>query len=439
MTLALAAYRALTALAEPFAPLWLDRRARRGKEDRARLDERLARGGAARPAGRLAWLHGASVGEGLSLLPLVEALRAADPALGLLVTSGTVTSADILARRLPAGVVHRYVPLDLPAAAQRFAARWRPDVAIVAESEAWPNLLAAVRRQGARTALVSARLSPASLRGWARAPDAARTVFGGFDLVLAQDDATAAGLVGLGARDDGRLNLKLAGAPPSVDAGALAALKGAAAGRPVVLAASTHPGEEEVVLEAFHALDRDTLLVIAPRHPDRGPGIAGAARERGFAVATARPRSQEYGLASAAVEGEPEPAFAHAAFGRAPVYVADTLGELGLWYALADSALVAGSLLPGPGGHNPLEPARLATPALTGPHVTNWSGVYAGLGDAMPVVADAEGLAFAWRADLADPARARRRGEAARGRALALGGDLHAVAARLLALVEERP
>jgi 3-deoxy-D-manno-octulosonic-acid transferase len=415
---ALLAYRGLTALAEPLAPLWLARRAARGKEERARLPERLARDALARPAGRLAWLHGASVGEGLSLLPLVESLRAAAPDLSLLVTSGTATSAELLGRRLPPGVAHRFAPLDLPGVARRFARRWRPDLAVFAESEVWPNLLAALRREGARTALVSARLSEASLRGWGRAPAAARALFGGFDLVMAQDDAVAEGLARLGARDDGRLNLKLAGPAPAVDAAALDALR-AQAGGPVLLAASTHEGEEEVVLDAFARLPAGAArLVVAPRHPSRGEGVAELARARGLAAVR---RSEGGGVA------------------EARVLVADTLGELGLWYALAWSALVAGSLAPGVGGHNPLEPARLATPALTGPNVDNWRGVYAALGDALPVVADAAALAQAWAADLADPFAAHARGDRGRERAQALGGDLGDVTARLLALADARP
>ncbi len=422
MSAALAAYRALTALAEPLAPLWLDRRARSGKEERARLGERLARDDDARPRGRLAWLHGASVGEGLSLLPLVHALREADPALGLLVTSGTVTSAALLAKRLPPDTAHRYVPLDLPGAARRFAARWRPDLAVFVESEVWPNLLAAVRREGARTALVSARLSARSLRGWTRAPAAARALFGGFDLVLAQDDATAAGLAALGARDDGRLNLKLAGEPLPVDRDALLAMEGFLTDTHVWLAASTHPGEEEIVLDAFGRADRsDARLVIVPRHPERGPAVAALARARGWRT----------GLRSAG----------DALDGSAFVYVADTLGELGTFYALADTggALIGGSLVAQIGGHNPLEALRRNCAVATGPHVENWRPIYDALGDAVAVVEDARALARVFTAWLDEPDASRAR--TARGREIAesASADVRTVAGRLLALSKARP
>ena len=411
----LIAWRWAAAMLEPAAPLLLARRARRGKEDAARLGERLGRPTLPRPPGPLAWLHGASVGEGLSLLPLVAALAARRPDLTVLVTSGTVTSARLLAQRLPPGALHQFLPVDAPGAARRFAAHWRPDLAVFAESELWPNLLHAMRRRGARTALVSARLSPASLRGWARAPASARALLGGFDLVLAQDDAAAAGLAALGARNDGRLNLKQAGAPLPVDADAVARTRAALLGAPVLLAASTHPGEEAMVLDAFVRLDRpDARLVIAPRHPERGAEVLALARARELSVA----------LRSAGFAPE-----------TTRVHVADTLGELGFWYALADASLVGGSLLPGVGGHNPLEPARLGAPFVSGLHVDNWRDVYRRLGDAVTYVADAPGLAGIWAAMLGSPAAARDRAERARTLAEAEDGGIAGAADRLAALL----
>jgi 3-deoxy-D-manno-octulosonic-acid transferase len=185
--LSLRLYAAATALAEPLAPALLRRRAARGKEDLARLGERLGRSRLARPEGPLAWLHGASVGESLALLPLVEALIAARPGLGVLVTSGTVTSAALMAQRLPNGAVHQYAPVDGPRAVDRFLDCWRPDLAVFVESELWPNLLVAAKARGVRLALLSAKLSDESFRGWSRWPEAAKRLWGGFDLLLAQD------------------------------------------------------------------------------------------------------------------------------------------------------------------------------------------------------------------------------------------------------------
>ena len=420
MTPVLGLYRALTAAAEPLLPWLLRSRVREGREDPARLPERLGRDDGERPPGRLIWLHGASVGEGLSLLPLVEALRTAVPDAALLVTSGTVTAASLLLRRLPDGVLHRFAPLDAPAAAARFVAQWRPDLAVFAESEVWPNLLRAVRRGGGRTALVSARLSQASLDGWSRAPGSARAVFGGYDLVLAQDDATAEALRRLGARDDGRLNLKLAGGELPADPQALAALRAASAGRPVLLAASTHPGEEAAALDAFLALaDRPDApwLVIAPRHPHRGVEIAALAAGRGFPVTR---------------QGAGEP------FGRAAVHVADVVGELGLWFRLALSVFLGGSLPAGIGGHNPVEPARLGAPVISGPHRDNGRDAFGALGDAVVTVADAPGLAAAWAADLDAPAAARTRAATARTRLGREEVEVARTAARLADLLPPR-
>jgi 3-deoxy-D-manno-octulosonic-acid transferase len=419
MSLGLGSYRLATTLLEPFAPLVLGGRVRRGKEDPLRLAERLGRPGLPRPAGPLAWLHGASVGESLSLLPLAERLKAARPDLNLLITSGTVTAAEILAQRVAPGVIHQYVPIDAPGAARRFIAHWRPDLALFVESELWPNLLLAAKAGGAKLALVSARLGEDSAGGWAKAKGAARKLLGAFDLILPQDDIAAQRLSGLGARDDGRLNLKLAGEPLPADPADLASLQVALADRPVLLAASTHPGEDEIVLDAFLRLrersDRP-LLVLVPRHPVRGPAVLDAARARGFE--TTRRGAGE-------------------APGEAEVYVADTLGELGLWFRLCRAALIGGSLVPGIGGHNPLEAARLDRPAISGSAVEGWRSIYGALLAERGVVIadDAEALARAFAELIDNPAEAG--ALAARARAVADHGaqDLDSAATRVQALL----
>jgi 3-deoxy-D-manno-octulosonic-acid transferase len=355
----LMAYRLATALAEPLAAPLLRARARRGKEDPARLGERLGHASAPRPPGALVWLHGVSVGEGLSLLPLAEALSRARPHVGLLVTSGTRTSAEVLAQRLPPGAIHQYAPVDGPRAVGRFLDYWRPDLAVFVESELWPNLLLETRARGARTALLSAKLSDKSLRNWLRTPGAAQTLLGGYDLLLAQDNRAAERLVLLGVCADGVADLKFGADPLPVDAARWAALRGQVGDRPVILAASTHVGEDAVVLDRFQAAacpkGVKPLLVIVPRHPERGPAIAALARTRGLTT----------GLQSA---GE--------AAGGVQVHVADVLGELGLWYRLAHLAIVGGSLCDGLAGHNPLEPARLNCPFISGRHVANWATAY---------------------------------------------------------------
>ncbi len=415
LPLSLSVYRLATAALEPFAPLLLKRRAARGKEDPARLNERLARPRLPRPAGPLVWLHGASVGESLSILPLVERLRAERPDATVLVSSGTVTSAELLAKRLPQGVIHQFVPVDTPGGAKRFIGHWRPDLAIFVESELWPNLLLEAKAAGTRLALVSAKLSDKSFDGWRMRPFAAHLVFSGFDLILAQDGRAAERFTRLGGTVAGEADLKFGAAPLPADEAELAHLKTRFADQPLLLAASTHPGEDEIVLDAFAALPGQARLVIVPRHVERGPAIVQMARARGL---SANLRSTDPGA------------------GPTRVLVADTLGELGLWFRLADLALVAGSLVPGIGGHNPLEPARLSCPIVSGPHVENWLTAYAELSavDGM-ALADASVLGERLAAALADPAAGQARARRAAAFVEARDAEARAALARIIELV----
>ncbi len=354
MTLPLAFYRGVTGLLEPLAPCLLARRAERGKEDAARIAERLGKASTERPYGSLVWLHGVSIGESLSLMPLVSALRAARPDLGLLVTSGTRTSADLLAGRLPEGVIHQYVPVDAPQAVARFLDYWRPSLGILVESELWPNLILGARLRGVKLALVSARMTEASARGWSRVAGAAKTLLEAFDLILPQDAQTRERLANLGAKTEGTLNLKRVGEALSCDESALTELRAILVGRDVILASNTHPREEAIITSAAAGLD--PLIILAPRHPERGGAIA--AELAGLGLKVARRSMGEAILA------------------ETDVYLADTLGEMGLFYRLADIAVMGGSFVEGVGGHNPLEPARLGVPVLTGPHVFNAAELY---------------------------------------------------------------
>ena len=359
MTLSLGLYRAATGLLEPIAPSLLASRARKGKEDPTRLAERLARAKVARPEGPLVWLHGASVGESLSILPLVERLRAERPEVAVMVTSGTTTSAALLARRLPAGAIHQYVPVDAPGAARRFIACWRPSLAVFVESELWPNLLLEAKAAGTRLALVSAKLSDRSFARWKKRPDAARQLLSGFDLILAQDARARERIEALGGKVGGEADLKFGAAPLPVDEGELARQRAMFAGKPILVAASTHPGEDEIVLAAYESMADRPHLIIVPRHIERGPSIAEMAGRRGF---SARLRSGGGQAGS--------------------ILIADTLGEMGLWYRLANLALICGSLLPGIGGPNPLEAARVSCPFVRGPYVENWESAYEALAEA---------------------------------------------------------
>ena len=412
--LMLTAYRLAMGALEPLAPAILRLRARADKEDPDRFDERLGYASMPRPAGELVWLHGASVGETLSLLPLVEALRGERPDLTLLVTSGTVTSAHILGRRLPPGVIHQYLPLDTPAAGRRFLAHWRPGLAILVESELWPGLLMQAKASGIRLALLGARLSENSVKGWARIPRSARALLGAFDLVLAQDELSRHRIQALGGRVDGELDLKMAGAPLDCDETELARMKAAIGERKVLAAASTHPGEDELIAAVLQATPGPKpLLILVPRHPERGAAITAGLGAQGFTVAR---RSLGQSITD-----------------EVQVYVADTLGELGLIYRLAELVIMGGSLTGGVGGHNPLEPARLGLPIITGPDTANFSEAYAGLIAAQAAIKAEDQAALTRRVKdlLDDPALRRNMGRKAKS---FVDADHKALDAALLAL-----
>lgn len=376
--LALASWRSAGRLASPFVSLFLAARERAGKEDPARRGERRGHPGLARPAGRLVWVHAASVGETISVIGLVERIVATGTR--VLLTSGTVTSAAIAAQRLPAGAIHQYVPVDLTPWIGRFLDHWRPDAAFFVESEIWPATIAELADRGIPQILVNGRLSARSARRWARFGGLPRALFGRLALVLAQSPGDGERFRALGApRVEVPGNLKFDGAPLGVDAAELARLAAAIAGRPAWVAASTHPGEEEQVAEA-HRAARDRLpgllAVSAPRHPGRSDAVRAVYEAAGLAVAT---RSR----------GETPSA-------ETDVYLADTIGEMGLVYRLAPLAYVGGSLVPH-GGQNPIEPARLGAAVIHGPHVRNFAELYGELdasGGARRVE-DAAGLAEA--------------------------------------------
>ncbi len=398
-------YRTGLGLLEPVAAGILAWRCRRGLEERARLPERKGYAGRARPAGPLVWVHGASIGESLALLPLVE--RIAQRGIGVLVTSGTRTSAGLLARRLPPGAFHQFIPLDVPRYMRRFLDHWRPNLALFAESEIWPNTVLEVEKRGIPLLLVNGRISDRSFRRWQRLPGMIRPLLERYEMCLAQSGLDAERLATLGApRVTVCGNLKFDTPAPPADPRTLAQLSGLLAGRPVWLAASTHPGEDEIVLEAHAALvaRRPGLLtVIAPRHPQRGDEIEALAREAGLAVA----RRSRGDLPRRETE----------------VYLADTVGEMGLLYRLCPVVLVAGSLVPH-GGQNPIEPAKLGAAILHGEHTHNFRGPYAALARAggAEMVGDAKMLAGAVHRLLADPARTRGMARAAADVVQELGG-----------------
>jgi 3-deoxy-D-manno-octulosonic-acid transferase len=411
MSPALILYRLLTRMLEPLAPRLLDGRAKKGKEDPVRVDERLGLTRVPRPDGEVVWLHGVSVGETLSLLPVVERLRATRPDLNILVTSGTLTSAALLARRLPEGVIHQFAPVDAPGAVDAFLTHWKPVVGVFVESELWPNLILESRRRGVKLVLASARITEKTVAGWRRFPGAARQILSAFDAILPQDGVSADRLESLGARIDGHVNLKLAGDAPPHDGAAFTRLSAAIGDRPVVVAASTHDGEEIAIVRALDKLADRLCLILIPRHPERSAAIAAALTRDGYRFAL---RSQ----------------------GRQPdndtdLYVADTLGEMGLFLRLADVVVMGGSFSaalekPPIGGHNPLEPARLGKPTVTGPDMTNWAAITEALVEAggLQIVGAPWDLPAALVPLLADEKAAKAMGDRGRRAAAEAGSGL---------------
>jgi 3-deoxy-D-manno-octulosonic-acid transferase len=398
-------YRAATNLLSPFARSVLSWRERSGKEEAGRLDERLGFASRPRPKGGLVWLHGASVGECISLLPLVDRLIQRD--MDVLVTSGTVSSARVLAARLPSGATHQYAPLDVAKFVNRFLDHWAPDIALFAESELWPNTLSAVHSRKIPLFLVNARISRKSVERWRRAPGLCKRLLEMIDLCLAQDSENAARFLSLGAsRVRVAGNLKFDVAPPPVSSARLAEFNGAVGARPLWAAVSTHPGEEEIVLAAHEEVAQRVsglLTVIVPRHPERGETIADLAQSRGLRA----------GLRSAG--DEPRRGM--------DIYVADTIGELGLFLRAA-SLVFMGKSLVAEGGQNPIEPAKLGCAILYGPHIENFSDVYAELANARAAarVNDAESLARAVHFLFSEPSRMRKMGRAGADAVGRLGG-----------------
>lgn len=401
----LGAYRIAGHALAPLAAPLLRRRLAAGKEDPDRWREKLGEPTAARPPGRLVWLHAVGLGEVLALRGLVAEMADCAPDVTFLITSTARSSAEATARNLPPRTIHQFLPLDLPGPRRRFLDHWRPDLSVWAEQDLWPGLVAETARRGIPLALVNARMNAAAYRRRARARGLFAALLRSFRLIAAQDAATARHLEALGAPEPVAVtgSLKPAAPPLADDPAARAAVEAALDGRPLWLAASTHAEDEAAAFAALGTMP-GTLLILAPRLPRRGPEIAAAARAAGLAPT----------LRSEGALPGPD----------TRVYIADTIGEMGVWYRIAPAALVGGSFGP-VNGHNPWEPARLGCAILHGPRTANFAADYAALhaAGAARVVRTPQDLAAALAApDLGAMAET--------ARALA---DTHAAAARDLA------
>lgn len=405
-------YICLAFLAAPFLRFQLRQRAEAGREEYHRLQERFGQASHKRPQGRLIWVHAASVGETNSVLPLISDMLADEKDLHILLTTGTVTSAKIVsdyqnnksaARRL----IHQYAPLDRRFWVERFLAHWQPQAAFWVESEIWPNTILACAARGLKPIMINGRLSPRSFRRWQRFDKAAQFLLSKFALLTAQDELSATRLRQLGLHNVATPgNLKLDAPPLAVDENALTQLRTAFGARPLWLAASTHPGEEEQFLAA-HKMIAETatglLSIIVPRHPERGDAIAHQLRHAGMAIAQ---RSK----------GEmptPETQF----------YVMDTLGEMGLAYRLADIAFIGGTLVPH-GGQNPFEAAQLDCAILHGPHIANFESLFEDMAakSATAECTDAATLARQVTALLSNPTAIHQMSAAAKEYSASMGG-----------------
>lgn len=365
-SLALAAYLCATSFADGWAKSKLNRRVAAGKEDPDRINERFGKPTLPRPDGPLAWFHAASVGESLSILELLSQIKSEYPNMHLLVTTGTRSSAMILNTRMPKSVIHQYIPVDTKTAVTGFLDHWKPDIAIWTESEFWPRLMTQTHDRGTPMLLINGHISEKTVKTWKRLRGLSESLFGRFDAMLVQTPEMAEAFTAIGAQAEKIVStgsLKEGAVPLPHDELMRKEVLKQIGTRPVWFAGSTHDGEEEIVAGAHKLVRRkrpELLLVLAPRHPERGQAITEQLERMGLHVST-RSKGEK-------ITGQTE------------VYLADTLGEMGLWYRIAPVSFVGGSLVT-VGGHNPFEPAALGSAILHGPNVHNFEDIYQRLYD----------------------------------------------------------
>ncbi|MEH6522231.1 3-deoxy-D-manno-octulosonic acid transferase [Sulfitobacter sp.] len=410
-------YVALSMLMVPFVARATTRKLMRADVTAYRAHERLGHATENRVEGTLIWFHAASVGESLSVLALISRIGAVLPKAHFLITSGTATSATLIAQRMPPRCVHQFAPLDAPGPLKRFLKHWQPDAAIFVESELWPQMLRRTHATGASMALVNARMSERSIASWAKRPRLATYLFEVFDLILTQNDAMAEAMVRINApapRVARGQNLKSFAGPLPQDEDLIFEARAVLGHLPVWVAASTHAGEEQIILAAHERLrvsHPDLHLILVPRHPERGDEVLKLITETGMDY-TRRSSGDLPGGA---------------------IYLADTLGELGNWFALSDIVFLGGSLLP-IGGHNPFEVAQSGATVLSGNHVFNFAETFSAMeaAGAARIVADADDIAAQIDALLRDKQSRDKAVAAAKTFAHSETAKLDTIAARLI-------
>ncbi len=336
---------------------YIEKRKKMGKEDVKRFNERVGRPTKPRPSGRLIWLHGASVGESISMLPLINRLLELYPDAHVMVTTGTTTSAEVMAKRLPERAFHQYLPIDNPVFSARFIRHWQPTIALWFESEFWPAMLSTIKRRNIPLILINGRISNKSFKRWQQFDFIIKEILDCFTACLGQSEEDAYRLRALGAKDAMCLgNLKYAGLPIPVDEEKKQEIQKEIGERPIWLISSTHHDEEAKIgrflkeLEGKHA---GLLTIIAPRHPTRGVEIRNTLHD-------------EYGLHTALRSANEQ------ITSQTEVYIADTIGEMGIWYELCPIVFIGGSLIPH-GGQNFMEPSRCRDAVIVGPHMHNFT------------------------------------------------------------------
>ncbi len=350
-------YNTLIAILYPLViKRYINKRKENGKEDVKRFNERIGRPALKRPEGKLVWLHGASVGESVSMLPLIQKIIETYPDIHVMVTTGTVTSADVMNKRLPERAFHQFIPIDNPIFTTRFVKYWHPDVVLWFESEFWPAILSSIRRKNIPLILINGRISNKTFKRWQQFDFLSKELLSCFTLCLGQSEEDAYRLRVLGAKDAICLgNLKYAGLPLPIDEEKRNELLTQINNRPLWLASSTH-NDEEVKVAKIHqrllAKFPDLLLIIAPRHPNRGQEITDELHKLNMKTAL---RSANEKITAAT-----------------NIYIADTIGEMGLWYDIANLVFIGGSLIPH-GGQNFIEPSRVRDAVIVGPYMHNFT------------------------------------------------------------------
>ena len=423
-------YRLLTSLLRPILPAYLRWRAWRGKEDPMRLGERYGKAGLPRPQGRLYWLHAASVGESVSALVLAASLikESADEKgnVTILITSGTVTSAAMLAERINefgGRLIHQYVPLDIAPWMNRFLNHWQPDLAVMVEGDLWPEMIQSTAARGIPLAMASAQISEKSLRFWTGLASAmARRIFPAFDAIFAVDNDHAERFSRLPVKPAAVQvggSLKAAAMPLADNHEIIQKLNTAANGRRIILLASSHDGDEEMFINALETLvPHEALAVIAPRHPARARAILTLLEERGMSC---RQRSKTEWPET--VDG---------------YWLADRIGEMGGLIRAADMIVLGGGFTP-LGGHNPMEMAALGKGVISGKQVFKNTVAFDLLAqrDGVIFCDDSHGLRQALDLLMASPTRLERLNTGAFNAWKSLAHDADRIASSLITRVEE--